>query len=287
MSSVLFHSASVEGVSTSTPSTHVPAQDDGTGTSDAILSLGVTTATTHNLSPTPRNTNKARSTPHAINPQSQPHPQTKRASTAPSAMSVHKPVRIGNNFDVFYCICGTQFDTGPMLHQHIEEYAQSAEGQSCVKAAQPSHSNSNADVEATSVNRNNGNVAEEAVVSPISLSRSTPSSSTSINKLEKSRPLTHAIDKSKEKFGLGLFCKCGLGFQSTVNMDQHFQFHRNGRKFSCEQCERKFKELKMLNKHKKKKHGSNMTMRSQFGCRSCGQVFFSAEDISKHRTKIL
>lgn len=285
--SVLFHSASVEGVSTSTPSNDVPAPDDGTGTSDAILSLGVTTATTHNLSPTLRNTNKARSTPHAINPQSQPQPQTKRASTAPSAMSVHKPVRIGNNFDVFYCMCGTQFDTGPLLHQHIEEYAQSAEGQSCVKAAQPSHSNSNADVEATSVNRNNGNVAGEAVVSPISLCRSTPSSSTSINRLEKSRPLTHAIDKSKEKFGRGLFCKCGLGFQSTVNMDQHFQFHRNGRKFSCEQCERKFKEMKTLNKHKKKKHDCNMTMRSQFGCRSCGQVFFSAEDISKHRTKIL
>ncbi len=306
MSPILFHSSSIQGASNSTlfpfPDVPAPTQEPGINALNypkddhTISSLTATTETT--ISPALQN--KARSTPHAVNPQSQSHPQTKSASTASSASSAHKPVRFGkwkNLVDVHYCMCGIQFETDFMLRRHIleeNENSLSVEDQSSVESVQvctpPSHSNSNSAVEATQGKRNNDNLMQ-AEATPLPLSHIPPSSSTStknnIIRIDKSKSLTHAIDKSKEKVGLGLFCMCGMGFISTLNMDQHFQFHRNGRKFSCEQCERKFKEMKVLNKHIKAKHVSNMTKFSQYGCRSCGQVFSSGEQISKHRTKIL
>lgn len=78
-------------------------------------------------------------------------------------------------------------------------------------------------------------------------------------------------------------CKCGKDFISKSVLSGHILKSKNGRIFQCTLCTNRYFTHHTLKKHMHRFHKKKSY--NGFGCRKCGKVFDSCNQIIIHRIK--
>ena len=79
--------------------------------------------------------------------------------------------------------------------------------------------------------------------------------------------------------GLQLCCEeCSKICKTKQAFDIHKRSHTNERPYSCDKCDKKYKDASVLNHHKKINHNKS----SRYQCDSCDRIFLTHRRLEKH-----